>query len=321
MRQSWKVSFRADNERAGAGEAGEDGRPCARGQWCASATRTRLDDGTTERTPPSGPRAFCGADEAIIGDVLRRFPDTWKRLWPHLLTHLTAEISVRVPFGPSVPIRTDADTILRALVDCALTWHERVAAVDPTLSAPGGAEGTSGLGGWGSLALGRHAPVLLEESARRLGERVTVLLALEPEPMMRPLLVGALGCGEPHAAFGDCVLLTAGGAHAGGEVLKLDYLAQSAMGETNPDLDQILGVECEQCGHKSLRRALPPMHEGETAYAASCDDCHALYTDEELSAWTARLTRFYARLVTPAALRLAGLRGDETPAIAAASAA
>lgn len=315
-RKGWQVSFQADHERAEA--AGGDDRPCARGQWCAGATRARLDDGTTERVPVTGPRAFCDTDELIIGKALRDFPATWRRLWPHLLTHLTAEVSVRVPFGPSVPIRTDADAILRALVDCALTWHERVAAVDPTLSAPGGAEGTKG---WRELALGRHAPLLLQDSARRLGERVTVLLALEPEVMMRPLIVGALGCGTPVAAYGDCLMLEAGGESAGGEILRLDFLARAAMGETNPDLDSILGVQCEQCGRKALRRALPPMHEGETAYLASCDDCHALYTDQEFDLWTARLTRFYARLVTPAALRAAGLRGDETPAIAAAAAA
>lgn len=312
-RRSWQVSFQADNERTEAREAGEGDRDCARGEWCASAVRTRLDDGTTERIPEKGPRAFCAADEAIIGTALRGFPDTWKRLWPALLDHVTCEVLVRVPFGPSVPVRTDVDLVMRALVDCALAWHERVAEV-AALARPDTQE-------WRRRALGRHAPVLLADSVAVLAERVTVLLALAPGPMLRPSLVAALGCGQAEREFGDVVLMNAAGEHAGTEVLTLDYLARAALGETNPDLGRIDGIQCEQCGRKSLRHALPPMHEGETAYLASCDDCHALYTNEEFDAWTARLTRFYARLVTPAALARAGLRGDETPAIAAATAA
>jgi len=347
--QYWRVSFRADNERLERqrlerqADPGGD-RECARGEWCSSAVRQRQEDGTTIRCPARGPRAFCDSDARIIEAALRAFPATWARLWPALLDHVTGEILVRIPFGPSVPVRCDVDEVMRAITDCAIAWHERVARVDPTLTPPDTQEQRA-------RALGRHAQDVVRESARVLRERVSVLTGLQPEPMTRPVLVAAIGCGTPAADPGrgwgervaaaaglsrgsggwdaavaaatprpapGTVIVEAGGADAGSKVLRLDYLARAVMGETNPDLDKLLGVQCEGCGHRSLRRAAPPMHEGDQLYFAACDDCHAMFTDEEFRVWLSYLVRFYGRRVTPVMLASAGLRGDESPAIMAA---
>ena len=86
----------------------------------------------------------------------------------------------RSPFGPSVPIRTDIDELMRLIVDCALSWHERIAAV-AGLSAPD-------TDSWHRRALGPYAPRLLAASVAVLTApgRVSALIALGPEPMLRP---------------------------------------------------------------------------------------------------------------------------------------
>lgn len=347
MRKGWQISFRADSERAGTGSAGD--YPCSRGEWCASATRVRLDDGTTDRAPASTNQAFCPADLDIIGNCIGALPATYARLARAIGDQVTGEVVVRMPFGPSTEIRTDVDEIQRVIADSLMTWLERVAMVDPTLSPVDTQD-------WRARSLRRRAGGLVQRASGLLAQRVSVLTALAPEPMMRPALVPSLGCGEtvadagwswrrrvaeiaglepgsaewdnlcrvlpaqPDDEYGQGVLLTASGADAGNELMRLDYLARAALLETNPDTDKLLGVGCEACGHRSLRRAAPPQHDGDPFFYAACDDCGNLMTDEEFKAWTGFLVRFYARSITPAMLACAGLRGDETPAIAAAAA-
>ena len=330
------MSFRSDNEKltrhvpervnGSTVLAGE--RPCARLEWCSSATRVRQDDGTTVRTPASGPRAFCEADDRIIEAALRAFPSTWARLWPSLLEHVTAEILVRIPFGPSAPIRCDVDEVLRAMVDCALSWHERVAAVDGTLTPPGGDDEDEP--DWRQRSLGRHAPVLMGQSSRRLAGRVSALTGLAPEPMVRPELVASMGCGTPVAdpvlswdervaavagvpladvrglaAGGPCapggtVMVSAGGAEAGSEILRLDYLARAAMGEIEPAPVCLIGVPCRECQRQALQLAPPAQHDGDTQHYSICSWCRDVMEEPDYRAWVKSWAAYYRDRVTPA---------------------
>ena len=327
MAARWEYSFKSDNERSEARRTAHDrvserdsertghnagGRPCGRGQWCSMATRERQPDGTTVREPAKGTRAFCDRDDIIIGSCLRGFPNGYALLDRMLVYRETAEVLVRVPFGPNVAIRVDLDELARLMIDAAMTWLERVAEVDPTLTAPDTSQ-------WRERSLGPRAGTLLGYAAPRLAERVSALTALAPGPMLRPGLVASIGCGSPLGPAGDTVLVEASGLDAGSEALKLGYLWRSALGLTPAPRDDLLGVDCESCGKRSLRRSLPPMHDGDRTYFAECGDCGALFTDQEFRSHSERLVRFYSRRVTPAVLAAAGLRGNETRAVADAA--
>ena len=326
MPKSWSYTFRADNERETArrtahdraserdsertGQSGD--RDCSRGQWCSMATRERTPDGKTVRTPARTSRAFCDRDDIIIGSCLRGLPDGYALLVRMLGYRETVEVTVRQPFGPSVALRVDLDELARLVIDSAMTWLERVAQIDATLTAPDTSE-------WRERSLGPRAGDLVKFAVPRLAERVSALTALPGEPMLRPGLVASIGCGQPLGKAGDTVLLDASGMDAGNEALKLGYLWRSALGLTPAPRDDLLGVDCENCGKRALRRALPPMHDGDKAWFAECSECGALFTDAEFRFWTQRLVRFYSHKVNPYVLAAAGLRGNETKAIADAA--
>lgn len=320
-RQSWKVSFRADAERqAREDEAGD--RDCAVGERCASASREQGSDGITRRVPARCYQPVCKADREILVSCLQAMPGQHARLARVIGVRVVTGVLVRSPFGPSVPLRLDVDMVARLLVDSALSWLERVAQV-AGLYCPRTEQ-------WRRGASNGKAFDLLGASAPVLAAHPDVLLSLPLEPMLRPSCspsarIAARKDAEREegaearviGVAGDTTLLLADGETAALEFLELDFLARSALGETNPDVDQLLGVECESCGKRSLRRALPPMRDGEPIYYAICGDCGHLMTDEEFKFWSERLVRFYARRVTPAVLASAGLRGNETPAILA----
>lgn len=311
-RQSWKVSFRIDNERRErqAGDDGEGGTPCARGQRCASATRERGGDGKWTLKPAVGSRAFCDRDDLAIASALRGFPDGHALLLRMLGYHPRREVQVRSPFGPGCLLRVDLDELARVMVDSAMSWLERVAEVPASgLEPPDSDE-------WRAKAVNGGAHGLVTYAVPRLAERVSALTALEAGPMLRPSLIAVVL--ERPAPAADLAWLDASGAEAGLEVLALGYLWRSVLGLTPAPRDDILGVDCESCGRRSLRRALPPLHDDDPSYFAECAECGYLLTDKEFAEWTDRLVRFYRRRVTPAMLASAGLRGNETPAIRAA---
>ncbi|MES2156133.1 MAG: hypothetical protein V4510_13445 [bacterium] len=314
------VSFQRDNERAERVAAGGEGdRDCARAERCATATREKQGDGKTRRVPARCYQPLCHADREILIGCLNAMPAAHDRLGAAIGDHVVSETMIRVPFGPSVPLRTDVDLIARLLVDAALSWLERIAQV-AGLYCPRTEQ-------WRRGSLNGKAGSLLARSAPVLASHADAVLALPLGPMLRPSCSPSAriatrrdaerGDGEALviATVTDTTLLMAGGEIAALEFLELDYLARSALGETNPDLDQLLGVDCESCGKRSLRRALPPMHDGERAYYAMCGECGHLMTDDEFKTWTDRMVRFYRHRVTPAILASAGLRGTETPAI------
>lgn len=292
MAQHGTLTYAARDQDETAGD-----RPCSRGPWCAEATRELTEDGKYERKPVMTWRAFCESDRAIIGDCVRAMPATYERLCRALLERVTGEVLVRIPFGPSVPLRVDVDEIMRLIVDAAMTWHERVGRV-ARLSAPDSAR-------WRAMSLGPLAAALLGPSCAVLGAHLDVMLGLEPEPMLRPSASPAARAAFGAAVFsviGDTTLADAGGAQAGLEFQRLDYLARAAMGETAPQVTRLLGVVCAntQCSRMALRLADPPQHEGDTAYLSQCMSCRHLMTEQEYTMWARRNARYWAARLTPA---------------------
>jgi hypothetical protein len=296
----WAFSFQAteklrDAERGAPGP--DDGQPCARGQWCARAERTLLEDGTTSRTPAKTYRAFCDTDRAIIGECLEGFPALYARLAGAIGDFVTAEILIRAPFDSSVLLRVDVDGLMRHIVDVACSWHERVAAVaGGGLSAPD-TQRTH------RVELGARAGTLLPPACEVLGAHLDALLGLQPGEMMRPRvswLSGVVPDATVHGAWRDSVLLMLGGRDAGSEILRLDYLGRAALLETEPGPERLLGVPCRGCDRRTLRRAAPPQHEGDTEWFSECTVCRDLLAYDEYAAWVKRNAAFYVTRVTPA---------------------
>ena len=108
----------------GAADSGEQ-RPCARGQWCASRT-VAIDGSERVVTPALGYRAFCDRDEELIGSCVSEMPAIYGRLQAEIGKPAATDTSIRVPFGPSVPLRLDIDAAMRATAFMLAFWASRV---------------------------------------------------------------------------------------------------------------------------------------------------------------------------------------------------
>lgn len=269
------------------------GNPCARGEWCASARRELLADGTTVRTAAKTWQAFCTADREILKGCLHPrdgFPALHRRLAEHVGDFFTAEVVIRVPFGPNVLLRVDVDGVMRHIVAAVCSWHERVARVDHDLTAPD-TQATH------AAELGMRSGALLPGPCKVLLERVDALLALEPEAMARPdvpwlpsvLPADAVVAG----AWADCLHVELGGGAAGNELLRLDYLGRAVLLETDAPTVRLLGVPCRACDRRALRRAAPPQHDGDPEWWSVCALCRDLMSAEEYAQWVKLAAAYY----------------------------
>lgn len=301
--QYWAHSFRFDNERKqreperrGHGEASEDDTPCARGEWCASGAKVRSDDGTTRREPVKTPRTFCRKDETIIAECLAKLPALHGRLHASIGVHVTRDITLRVPFGPSVPLRLDIDEIMRLVVDAVLTWHERVADTASLV--------TVDTANWRERSLGMRSGELLPRSVAVLAERIPALLGLEDAVMLRPSASPAARLAYAAQILnvnGETALVMAGGQCAGNEILRLEWLGRAALLETPAPAEKLLGVACRECERRALRRAAPPQHDGDPEYESECLYCGDLLAPDEYKEWTALQAAYQRNTATLAA--------------------
>ena len=198
----------------------EDGpHRCERREWCASGESTEREDGSHGRMAALTSQPFCGADESIIYTCLEELAGLHSRLAAAMLSGVTGEVLIRLPFGPSVPLRVDIDELQRLLVETALSWHERVAASD-RLSVID-TQGTH------KQALGARSGELLARSSDVLKEHLGTLLHLPPDVMTRipSPLMAAITPDAPVVGqgAGGTVLVMLSGADAGNEVMRLEY--------------------------------------------------------------------------------------------------
>jgi hypothetical protein len=277
----------------------DDVRRCARGDWCATRTSIAAPDGT--HRPQAAPvyRAFCDADVAIIDDSLRLLPRFYPLLIATLGIHRTTEVSVRVPFGPSVPLQLDVDMLMRTMAEAVRGWHERVAT--PAGLAPPDTQRTR----WENLTLN---PAALNHPVRVLSaNNVGPLLALGLEPMLRPAAWKINGNNangdslpgpEVVLSTGDLQHVMLNGSHAGREILRLDHMSRSVLGLLDPKPVKLFGVPCKSCLHRTLDRAAPPQHSKDPEYWSQCRGCRHRMKHPEYKAWVKLNAAFAKRQVT-----------------------
>jgi hypothetical protein len=286
--------FRETSRQDSGGEGGD--RLCARGEWCASGAKQRRDDGTFTRAPSTCTRAFCEKDWGLTARCLDGLPTLHGRLHAAIGDHVVREIVLRVPFGPTVPLRLDVDEIMRLIVDCVMTWHERVADVAPTLTPIRTRD-------WRERSLGMRSGDQLPHSVKILAGHLTTLLGLPAAPMLRPSAspaAKAVYAAEIVRAAGETVLTIAAGETAGNEILRLDWLGRACLLETPAPVERIIGVPCKECERRALVRAAPPQHEGDPEFASCCRYCGDLLSPDEYAEWAALNAAYHRNNRTPA---------------------
>lgn len=271
----------------------EGQRPCARGEWCASPVMA-ADGGETRREGAPGYQAFCARDELAIGRWLGELPEQYVHLSGELGKPSARGRTVRVPFGPRIALRADVDALMRAIAESLVSWHERVAAIG-RLSFPEDR---------------RRDGRAVADAVDVLKPRLTVLLALQREPMRRAIDLRDVAAlpddaeGIVHCAFAehDADL---DGTDAGLEIISLRHLARALLGETRDRPEELTGVPCraDGCGWRSVYRAELPSSEDEPAWWSECARCRDRMTEAEYREWVSLVAAYERnRIRTPAVL-------------------
>jgi hypothetical protein len=267
-----------------------DGRPCAQGEWCASAVTADTSDGP-ERIPLRGPRAFCDPDRGKVETALNALPRDYAALAADLGSPGQAAGAVRSPFGPRIPLRLGTEALMRSMTESLTSWHDRVAGIASLTPPPDRDEEQRRIArdGW-----------LTSRAVQVLAPRLDALLALPPEPMRRTAthhLVQLLGDDAPdgtvRAGYASLRPDLDGG-DAGLEILRLHRMARAVLGETRPRPVELLGVPCrrEECDMRALRRADLPDDPGENPPWSECAECGDVMTEAEYRDWVKRYARW-----------------------------
>jgi hypothetical protein len=276
--------------RQGASPDGEDDgrRSCARAQWCGGYTLEPNPDGSFRRAPARTYQAFCPKDRRIIESDLRDMPDQFDCLADELgRPGSGAGQTIRIPFGPRLPIRVDVEALMSAIVESLSSWHERVAETSRLFYPPT------------ADSRAQRDAFAVRRAVGVLAERVDVLLALEPLPVTRAIalrLVADLpddADGVVHSAFAElCDPL--GGAEAGQEILSLRYLCRAVLGETRDKPEELLGVPCrqEECDRRALVRAELPSDPDAPVWWSECGNCGDKMDEDEYRDWTRRYAKW-----------------------------
>ena len=265
----------------------EGQRPCARGRLCASAKNAERPDGTTERIPGFTYQAFCPACTDLIVTALAELPTAWARIEEEYGTPVRrGDQAVRVPFGPSVPIRLDVDALQREAPPVIGAWAARVRSVPGLrLSAPqhGSPESAEGFA----------------EACRVLRVHATPLLALAPRWMTRTYRLPldaeteALIGGEEIVRAGEdyvSVQVLCDGATAGNEILGLQWRSTAVLGELRAKPQELMGVPCRADGYDCpgvLVRADPPPDPEDPGFYSVCLKCRDRMREDEYREWVA----------------------------------
>lgn len=231
------------------------------------------------------PRAFCESDRNEVDAKLPELPELWAWLAASIGDPAKSTMALRVPFGPSVPIRVDVDALMRLIVDVLVSWHGRVAEVKQ-LTPPdlGYARAVALTKGWmfarnSALTLERHLSVLLSLDYAKMSRPAPIINVMPGTDL--PDTITTNGAYETHELDG---------AWAGNEILRVHHLCRQAVGATEPKPERLAGVPCRRrsCDAFTLRRAVMPEKPDETVFWSQCDRCGDLMTEVEYRSWTKR---------------------------------
>ncbi len=254
---------------------------CARGAWCSGRVIT-IENGTRTVTPAATPRAYCDGCQVYIGTCLEDFPALYKRL--HLEMRIggqrQADVMVRAPFGPQVPLNTAFDAQMRAMTETLCSWELRIRD-GATLSDLGRHENEP----QDDLRdLERALTVIMPDTEQN---RLSMLLGFVPQEMVRFVPAWAVteeDAGAEVTADNDGILrltVMLDGRRAGQEVMHLHHMARRLLLETSPPMPLLPDFRCRVCEQKLLRKAPPPWHEDGEWYRSRCDGCGDEMTEED----------------------------------------
>lgn len=325
--QPWMVSFRErDSYRERSNGNGQhrnghdvlpsvtsDGqRPCGQGTWCLSPVLTRQDDGTYRRDPGLGYRAFCDRDRNLIAERLEDLPEGYKRLGDEAGELRASGSTLRMPFGPKIPLHEGMEALHREMARTLAGWHARVAGIAKLTPPPPlavlGADGLRRAVRSATGILAAHIDVLLGLQPGWMTRYVPVPPSADvAAPSVRDWLPsGDLQPPRPRneplpedvtLAYGDAEIVRAGagyiavlievdGEAAGLEVLGLHRRALRLLGEVRQRPDSLDGVPCKRCDDMALERAEPPSDPALPEMYSRCASCHDEMSPKDYRAWS-----------------------------------
>lgn len=244
-------------------------QPCARGERCASRDRNNQ--------PALGPRALCSADRDILLRAIENLPELYLELWMRLGHKGSGSDGPRVSGGgktPPTPIRLDIEALMTRFVEVLSSWEERVRVV-ARLAGPDT-----------DSSRRRRDSVAITTACRTLAAHVDALLALDAEPMMRSIDVGAHdrlptdAIGLVHPAAGWISYHTElDGGDAAREIFALQQAGRSKLGHTPRHHDLLTACWNPDCEQRMLRR-----QDGSAGMDdhVHCRACGAEYAGEHL---------------------------------------
>ena len=277
----WQVSFAAGDsyrERTRAGhnadsDAEAAGDPCTRGNFC-SGRRIVVEAGERKVVPARTYGPFCTACRGLIASCLSELPPAYVRLGEETPEMHRSGFGGHSPFGPRLPMSPVYSDLQRAIAEILASWNERVrdvarlSVLDTKLSRL------------------RSQSAAVDEYATVLGAHLTVLLALEPGPMMRSVPL------KSHIDPDLVTMLILGGQDAGEEILRLHRSALLVLGEIVKQRETLDGVPCKRCEAMSLERAEPPSDPSKEAMYSECAGCRHQMSKAHYDSWAAMYARW-----------------------------
>ena len=264
------------------GESGQ--HPCSRGDWCYGR-RITTEDGKAVITPAFTPRAYCEKCWAHITECLEALPSASGRLGDELGEQSRRGETIRIPFGPRLPLRENVDALMRLMAVLLCGWEARVRAQarlvqrDPRKAV--------------------HTADSVRHAVGTLVDQRNVFLALQPGWMTRTFPRTP----EMEAEFAEADLVRQGADHftvlvqvgaedAGRDVLRLHYRAQAILGECGQQAETLDGVPCRKCEDMALERAEPPSDPALPAMWSQCASCRDTMSHEDYIAWAAMYAKW-----------------------------
>lgn len=309
-------SLRLREEQRRGGAPGDGQRECSRdpAELCSGFRLVTQPDGTFQRRPGLTYRAFCDPCADHLAACLRELPLAYLRLAHELRQQSRGGRSVRVPFGPRIPLRAEIDALMRYMAPILAGWDARVRAT-ARLSRPDRRIDTPGA---------------VTDMAGTLEDNITTLLSLQAAEMSRTFNLKPNRHGRPPSIdpeleelLGDHEIVRFGidyvtimqpgidGATAGNEIIDIRYRARRVLGDTRPLPETFDGIPCRSCDVMGLERAEPPSDPKAPAKKSRCASCGDTMDDATFEQWAAWYAGWTRRVTIPACRRCLAGRHDE----------